>query len=155
MATMTMTTKDLTRASIPEKSITKPLDVTSEPAAISTAYRLLHLGFSIAPIVAGADKFLNVMTDWEDYLAPEIVEWSGYPASDVMMVVGGIEIAAGLLVAVKPKIGGYVVAGWLAGVIGNLALRGNAWDVALRDFGLMLGALALGRMAPRFETSRR
>jgi hypothetical protein len=151
MATTTMTTQDLSRSSIPEKSIKKPLDLTLEPAPISSAYRLLHIGFTIAPILAGADKFLNVMTDWEDYLAPEVVEWSGYSPREVMQVVGGIEIAAGLLVAAKPKIGGYVVAGWLAGIIGNLALRGNAWDIALRDFGLMLGALALGRMAPRFE----
>ncbi len=117
------------------------------------AYRILHFAFTVAPILAGLDKFLSLMVDWESYL------WAGVPnvlwieASTFMYMVGAIEIAAGILVAVKPRIGGYVVSAWLLGIIGNLILVGGYWDIALRDLGLALGALALARLAEAFEPS--
>jgi hypothetical protein len=113
------------------------------------AFWLLRIGFTAAPILFGIDKFFNWTVYWPQYLAPwinEIVPGSG---QDFMYVVGGVEIAAGLLVAFAPRIGAFVVAGWLAGIVTDL-LTNNAprfYDVALRDFGLLLGALTLGRLA--------
>jgi uncharacterized membrane protein YphA (DoxX/SURF4 family) len=117
------------------------------------AFWLLRIGFTVAPILFGVDKFFNWSVHWPDYLAGwinSIVPGSG---QDFMYVVGGIEIAAGLLVAVAPRIGAFVVAGWLFGIVVNLLTK-NApqyYDIALRDFGLMLGALALARLASRFD----
>lgn len=113
------------------------------------AYMLLRVGFTVAPILFGLDKFFNWTVDWPDYLAPwvnDIVPGSG---QDFMYVVGVIEIAAGILVAVAPRIGAYVVAAWLAGIILNLLTADppTYYDIALRDFGLMLAALTLGRLA--------
>ena len=113
------------------------------------AYMLLRVGFTVAPILFGLDKFFNWTVDWPDYLAPwvnDIVPGSG---QDFMYVVGVIEIAAGILVAVAPRIGAYVVAAWLAGIIVNLLTVDppTYYDIALRDFGLMLAALTLGRLA--------
>jgi uncharacterized membrane protein YphA (DoxX/SURF4 family) len=113
------------------------------------AYLLLRAAFTAAPILFGLDKFFNWMVDWPDYLAPwvnDIVPGSG---QDFMYFVGVVEIAAGLLVAVAPRIGAYVVAAWLAGIIVNLLTVDppTYYDIALRDFGLMLGALTLGRLA--------
>ena len=151
MATTTSRAFDPTtrneRSSIPEKSIAPAIELRPELVAERQARTLLQWAFVAAPILAGADKFLNVMTDWDDYLAPELAELSPLPVEETMQVVGAIEIAAGVLVAVKPKIGGYVVAGWLGGIVANLALRGGAWDIALRDVGLAVGALALARLA--------
>ena len=147
MATMSRAFVQQERSSIPDKMIAKTIDVRGEIKPAKQAFSLLKWGFVAAPILAGADKFLNVMTNWDDYLAPEIAELSPWSPEETMEIVGAIEIAAGVLVAVKPKIGAYVVAGWLGAIIGNLALRRGAWDIALRDFGLMLGALALGRLA--------
>jgi uncharacterized membrane protein YphA (DoxX/SURF4 family) len=109
------------------------------------AYQLLHLGFIAAPILAGLDKYLEILTDWDKYLAPVFANLLG--AETFMLVVGIIEIVAGIGVAVKPRIFAYVVAAWLAGIILNLLLLGDYYDVALRDLGLMLGALALGRLS--------
>ncbi|HWB56867.1 MAG TPA: DoxX family membrane protein [Gaiellaceae bacterium] len=113
------------------------------------AYMLLRIGFTVAPILFGLDKFFNWTVDWPDYLAPwvnDIVPGSG---QDFMYVVGVIEIAAGILVAVAPRIGAYVVAAWLAGIILNLLTADppTYYDIALRDFGLMLAALTLARLA--------
>jgi uncharacterized membrane protein YphA (DoxX/SURF4 family) len=113
------------------------------------AYLLLRAAFTAAPILFGLDKFFNWMVDWPDYLAPwvnDIVPGSG---QDFMYLVGVVEIAAGVLVAVAPRIGAYVVAAWLAGIIVNLLTVDPPayYDIALRDFGLMLGALTLGRLA--------
>ena len=111
------------------------------------AFTLLRAGFTAAPILFGLDKFTEWMVDWSTYL------WSGLAsalpgsADDIMIVVGVIEIVAGVLVAVRPRIGGYVVAAWLGGIIVNLLLIGEFYDIALRDFGLLLGALALARLA--------
>lgn len=120
------------------------------------AYMLLRVGFTAAPILFGLDKFFNWMVDWTDYLAPwvnDIVPGSG---QDFMYFVGVVEIAAGLLVAVAPRLGAYVVAAWLAGIIVNLLTVDppTYYDIALRDFGLMLGALTLGRLAGAFHTVR-
>lgn len=109
------------------------------------AYQILHIGFTVAPILFGLDKFLNLMTDWASYVAPIFA--SIVPAGPFMLFVGVVEIAAGLLVFFKPRIGAYVVAAWLLGIILNLLLIPGFFDVALRDFGLMLGALALGRLS--------
>jgi hypothetical protein len=120
-------------------------ELTQEPAR--QAYHLLHLGFVAAPVIAGLDKFAELLTDWDQYLAPAIARTLGGAAHGFMLVVGVVEVLAGLLVALKPKIGAYVVAGWLGGIILNLLMTGRFFDIALRDFGLMLGALALGRLA--------
>src|SRR5690606_7325766 len=111
------------------------------------AFRLLRTVFTIAPILFGLDKFFNVLTDWEGYLAPQIDNIVPGTAHQAMLLVGVVEIAAGILVAVLPRIGGYVVAAWLAAIIVNLLLSGNYYDIALRDFGLLVAALALARLA--------
>jgi uncharacterized membrane protein YphA (DoxX/SURF4 family) len=120
---------------------------TSSP--VHQAYQLLHVAFIVAPIVAGIDKFFHVLTNWDMYLAPTIARLSPIGGHSLMLVVGVVEVIAGLLVAIKPKIGAYVVAAWLVGIIINLLLAGSFYDVALRDLGLALGALALGRLSER------
>jgi hypothetical protein len=125
------------------------LAVREDPAY--QAYLTLRTGFVVAPILFGLDKFTNLLTDWTAYLAPAIDRLVPGTATGAMLAVGVIEIAAGLVVAVRPKIGGYLVAAWLAGIIGNLLLLGDHYDVALRDFGLLLAALALARLATAFQ----
>ena len=115
------------------------------------AFLLLRIGFALAPILFGLDKFTNLMTDWEDYLAPWINDIVPGSAHDAMLMVGVIEIVAGILVFLRPRIGAYVVVLWLAGIITNLLLIGGYGDVALRDFGLLLAALALARIAPAYS----
>jgi hypothetical protein len=119
------------------------------------AYRLLHWGFVAAPVIAGADKFLHLLTNWDAYLAPVIANASPLGRHGTMLAVGVVEIAAALLVAWRPRIGAYVVAAWLAGIIANLFLLGTGYDVALRDFGLFLGALALGRLSEVYDRPAR
>jgi uncharacterized membrane protein len=117
------------------------------------AYLLLRTVFTVAPILFGLDKFANVMTDWEKYLAPWINDLVPGSAHTAMLIVGVIEIVAGLAVAVAPRFGGYLVAAWLLGIIVNLLSIGGYGDVALRDFGLLVGALALAQLAsPRSRT---
>lgn len=111
------------------------------------AFRILRLAFIVAPIVAGLDKFFNFLTDWDKYLAPVVSDTLGVQAQTFMMIVGVVEIAAGFVVALYPRIGGYLVAAWLLGIIGNLVVLGGYLDVALRDLGLLLAALALARLA--------
>ena len=111
------------------------------------AFLLLRTVFTVAPILFGLDKFTNVMTDWTTYLAPWIDNIVPGDAVAAMRIVGVIEIAAGVLVAVAPRLGAYVVALWLAGIIINLLTLPGFYDIALRDFGLLVGALALGRLA--------
>lgn len=115
------------------------------------AYMLLYLGFIVAPIVAGLDKFTNVLVNWTQYLAPIIPTTLGIAPRTMMSAVGVVEVVAGLVVAMKPSIGGWIVAAWLAGIIVNLLLVPGYFDVALRDLGLLLGALALARLGRRFE----
>lgn len=114
---------------------------------VQQAFWLLRVGFTIAPIAFGLDKFAHVLVDWDRYLAPEFSDLLNAEPHTLMYLVGIVEIAAGLLVAVRPRIGGYVVAAWLAGIIFNLLLMADYYDIALRDFGLLLGALTLGRLA--------
>ena len=116
-----------------------------QPAA--QAYRLLQVGFTVAPVIFGVDKFLGLLTDWTQYLAPVFPRLLGLSAQTFMYGVGVVEIAAGVLVALKPRYAAYVVAAWLLGIIVNLLLLGQYLDVALRDLGLLLGALALARLA--------
>jgi hypothetical protein len=121
----------------------------SEGAAYQ-AYTILHLGFTVAPIAAGADKFLGLLVDWDKYLAPWIAGLSPIGGHNLMVVVGVVEIVAGLIVWFRPHFGGYLVAAWLGGIILNLLTLPGYFDVALRDFGLALGALALARLATAF-----
>ena len=118
------------------------------------AFTLLRVAFTVAPILFGLDKFFNVMVDWPIYLAPWINDVVPGSGADAMYVVGVIEIAAGVLVAVKPRYGAYLVAAWLAGIVVNLLTLGDYYDVALRDFGLLLGALALARLASTYDAPR-
>jgi hypothetical protein len=115
------------------------------------AYLVLRTGFVVAPIVFGLDKFTNLLADWTTYLAPAIDRVVPGSAAGAMLAVGVVEVGAGLVVAFRPKVGGYLVAAWLAGIIGNLLLLGDHYDVALRDFGLLLAALALARLATAFQ----
>ena len=115
------------------------------------AYQILHLAFTVAPIVAGLDKFFHLLTNWDNYLAPWIANLSPIGGHNLMQAVGVIEILAGLIVAIKPKIGAPVVSAWLLLIILNLLSMGSYFDVALRDFGLSLGALALWRLSLEFS----
>src|SRR2546428_1149526 len=132
---------------------TAELNVTSDRnnegtrAPAYQAYRLLHWAFVAAPVIAGLDKFFDLLTHWDKYLAPSLLNLSPLSAARTMDAVGVVEIIAGLVVALRPRIGAYVVAAWLAGIIVNLLLVGGYYDVALRDFGLFLGALALARLS--------
>jgi hypothetical protein len=117
------------------------------------AFLTLRVGFVVAPILFGLDKFTNLLVDWTTYLAPAIDRLVPGSASGAMLAVGVVEIVAGLVVAVRPKVGGYLVAAWLAGIIGNLLLLGGHYDIALRDFGLLLAALALARLATVFQST--
>lgn len=124
------------------------MTTTEAPVAATSsisAFQVLKLGFTAAPILFGLDKFLNLMTDWPQYLPDFVTDTMSGTA--VMAVVGIVEITAGIGVWLRPKIFAWVVGAWLALIIVTLALAGGFWDVALRDFGLMLGALALGLLA--------
>lgn len=115
------------------------------------AFQILHWGFVAAPFLAGIDKFFNVLTRWETYLSPAFAKLSPLSSHATMMAVGVVEMLAAVIVAVKPRFGAYVVAAWLAGIMLNLLLLGHAYDVALRDLGLFLGALALGRLSEVYD----
>jgi hypothetical protein len=122
----------------------------SDPAA--QAFMLLRIAFTVAPILFGLDKFAEVMiSDWPKYLAPEFNDLIPGNAADAMHIVGAVEIAAGIVVAVTPRFGGLLVAGWLGGIIVSLLLVGGYADIALRDFGLLLAALALARLAGAYS----
>ena len=129
--------------------IPKPNVLRSDPAA--QAFMLLRVAFTVAPILFGLDKFAEVMiSDWPKYLATEFNDIIPGSAQDAMYIVGGVEIAAGLVVAIAPRFGGLLVAGWLGGIIVSLLLVGGYGNIALRDFGLLLGALTLARLASAF-----
>jgi len=123
--------------------------LTATPAR--QAYLILYAGFTILPIVAGLDKFFHVLVNWDAYLAPIVPRILPVTAHTFMLAVGGIEIVAGLLVLFRPRIGAYVVAFWLWGIIVNLLLIPGYFDIALRDFGLSLGALALARLSQEYS----
>ena len=115
------------------------------------AFAILWIGFSVAPLLFGLDKFFDVLVDWPKYLAPWINDIAPGSAKDFMHVVGGVELLAGLAVALKPRYGAYLVAAWLGGIIVNLLSYSGYYDIALRDFGLLLGALALARLASVYD----
>jgi uncharacterized membrane protein YphA (DoxX/SURF4 family) len=118
---------------------------TANPAY--QAYLALRTGFTVLPILMGADKFFNALVNWEQYLAPAIPKTIGVSPELFMRGVGVIEIVAGVLVAIIPRYAAYVVMAWLWLIIVNLAMTGQYWDIALRDFGLSVGAFVLGRLA--------
>src|SRR3954454_9732702 len=123
---------------------------------VAQAFLLLRVGLTVFPIVMGLDKFAGVLTDdWTKYLAPAFNDILPGTASDAMHLIGVVEIAAGLVVAVMPRFGGLLVAGWLAGIIVDLLVVGGYGDIALRDFGLLLGALSLSRLASAYAPQRR
>ena len=129
-------------------------DVWRDPAY--QAYQILRLGFVAAPILAGVDKFLHLLVNWDNYLAPVLNRALGGHGHTLMLIVGIVEVIAGIGVAFRPRVFSYVVAAWLLGIVGNLLLFPPShafphYDVALRDFGLFLGALALGRLSGRFD----
>jgi hypothetical protein len=115
------------------------------------AYRILHVGFAALPILAGLDKFFHLLVNWDQYLAPLAMRLLPVSGHTFMLAVGVIEVAAGVLVAVRPRLGAYVVALWLWGIIANLLLIPGFYDIAVRDFGLSLGALALARLSGEFD----
>src|SRR5437764_5734983 len=123
--------------------------VKADPAY--QAFWLLRIAFTVAPILFGADKFANILVNWEKYLAPWIRDLSPLSATHTTRVVGVIEIVAGVAVALKPRYAAYIVAAWLAGIVIDLLSYSGYYDIALRDFGLMLGALTLARLASRYD----
>jgi hypothetical protein len=145
---MSTATAPLTHSGVASSAETRSHDL-AEPTF--QAFTMLRIAFTAAPILFGADKFLNWMTDWPVYLAPWLNDIVPGNAHQAMLAIGAIEIVAGLLVALKPRYGAYVVAAWLAGIIANLLILGDFYDVALRDFGLFLAALTLARLASVFD----
>jgi hypothetical protein len=132
-----------------------PASSTLRSDPVAQAFMLLRIAFTVAPIIFGIDKFAGVLTDdWTRYLAPAFNDIIPGNASDAMHIVGVIEIAAGLVVAVSPRFGGLLVAAWLGGIIVNLLIVGGYGDIAMRDFGLLLGALTLARLASAFPNER-
>ena len=129
--------------------------LNSESVSASTpsyqAYQILHLGFTVAPIAAGLDKFFNLLVNWDQYLPAFVNNMTGGHGHELMLAVGVIEIVAGLGVWFKPRIFAYVVAAWLLLIIANLLMIPGYFDVALRDFGLSLGALALARLSQEYD----
>jgi hypothetical protein len=113
-------------------------------------FLVLWAAFTVAPILFGLDKFFDVLVDWRIYLAPELDDVIPGNAHQAMLAVGAVEIVAGILVFLRPRVAAYVVAGWLAGIIVSLLLQADYYDVALRDFGLFLAAVALARLASAF-----
>jgi hypothetical protein len=138
-----MSTIEHSRSSI-STSKTVPA-ITTSPSR--QAYFILYAGFTLLPILAGIDKFLHLLVNWDMYLAPIVTRVLPISAHSFMLVVGVIEIVAGFLVFFRPKIGAYIVTLWLWGIIVNLLLIPGFYDIAVRDFGLSLGALALARLS--------
>jgi hypothetical protein len=132
-----------------EQQRTTSAALRSDPAF--QAFWIMRIAFTVAPILFGLDKFWDLMVPWQQYLAGWVNSIIPGSAVDAMHMVGVVEIAAGLLVLVKPRIGAYVVAAWLGGIIINLLSLGNYWDIALRDFGLLLGALTLARLSAVYD----
>ena len=135
---------------VPGQTQTARSAVTGNPAY--QAFLILRGGFTVAPILFGVDKFFHVMVNWDAYLAPRIARLSPLSVHHSMYVVGVIEIVAGALVALWPRLGAPVVALWLLGIIVDLLLIPGYYDIALRDFGLLLAALALARLAAAHNT---
>ena len=134
-------------------AVPRPAVIARSPA--TQAYLILYAGFTALPILAGLDKFFHLLANWDAYLAPAIAQALPVAPHTFMLAVGVVEIVAGLLVALRPRIGALVVAAWLGGIIVNLLLIPGFFDVALRDFGLALGALALHRLSFEYEPAAR
>jgi len=115
------------------------------------AYQILHIAFTIAPIIAGIDKFTHFLVNWDQYLSPAMPRF-GLSVHSFMLGVGVIEVIAGLIVAVAPRIGAWIVGLWLCGIILNLLTIPAYFDIALRDFGLALGAFALARLSEEYAS---
>jgi uncharacterized membrane protein YphA (DoxX/SURF4 family) len=128
-----------------------PSAATTGADAGRQAFQMLRLLFTVAPIAFGLDKFFNVLVDWPTYLAPWVNDIAPGSGQDFMYAVGVVEIVAGVAVALKPRFGAPLVAAWLAGIIVNLLTLSGFYDVALRDFGLMVSALVLTRLAVRYD----
>jgi uncharacterized membrane protein YphA (DoxX/SURF4 family) len=126
------------------------LHLTRRESAAWQAFVVLRIAFTVAPILAGIDKFAHLLVNWDQYLAPAVARMLPVSAHTFMLAVGVIEIVAGLLVAFAPRIGAWIVAAWLLGIIVNLLMIPGYFDVALRDFGLMLGAVALARLSEEY-----
>src|SRR4051812_39535501 len=141
----------ITRPTAATTTATTATDISNP---VFQAFWLLRIGFTVAPILFGLDKFLNWLVDWRIYLAPQLNDVIPGNAHQAMLAIDVVEIVAGLVVALRPKFGGYLVAVWLGGIIVNLLLLGDFYDVALRDFGLLLGALTLSRLATAFDLNR-
>jgi hypothetical protein len=124
----------------------------SDPAY--QAFVALRTAFTIAPLVFGLDKFTNLLVEWPTYLAPWLDGLVPGSAQQAMYAVGVVEIVAGVVVAVAPRFGGWLVAAWLAGIIVNLLTFSGFYDIALRDFGLLVGAVALARLAATYAPAR-
>ncbi len=124
---------------------------TDDSGPAYQAYQILHVGFVVAPLVAGIDKFFNLLVNWEQYLPSFVNKMVGGHGHELMLVAGVIEIIAGVGVLLKPKFFAYVVSAWLLMIVVNLLLIPGYYDIALRDFGLALGALALARLSHEFD----
>src|SRR5687767_14445373 len=146
METIFNNTAAVGRAGVKRKSVAA---AAASPAY--QAFQILRMAFTVAPILMGADKFLGLLVNWDQYLPPIVNTMLGGYGHEFMYIVGAIEIVAGIGVFLKPKIFAYVVAAWLGLIIVNLLMIPGYFDVALRDFGLMLGALALGRLSQQFS----
>ena len=144
---------------VPQSGTTAPAPAAGQPLAAAhdwrdpryQAFALLRIAFTVAPIAFGLDKFFNVLVDWPTYLAPWINDILPGSGQDAMYAIGVIEIIAGLCVALRPRYGALLVAAWLGGIIFNLLTYSGYYDIALRDFGLMLGALTLARLATVYD----
>lgn len=145
---MTTTQSTSSRATTAEGGLIARIRA-ADPA--EQAFMILRAAFTIAPILFGADKFFHLMINWDKYLAPALSNPLPFTPHQLMYAVGVTEIIAGLLVAIHPRLGGPVVAAWLVGIIINLLLIPGFYDVALRDFGLFLAAIALSRLATRYD----
>ena len=128
-----------------------PRETAAAASGSYQAYQILRTGFTVAPIVAGLDKFFHLLVNWDQYLPPSLNNLSGGHGHQLMLAVGVIEIVAGLGVAFKPRLFAYVVSAWLLLIVINLLMIPGYFDVALRDFGLSLGALALARLSSEFD----
>ena len=131
--------------------ITSSAQVRDVSAPAYQAYQILRFAFTVAPIIAGLDKFFNLLVNWDKYLPPFVNNLVGGHGHQLMLAVGVIEIIAGIGVAFLPKVFAYVVAAWLVLIIVNLLMIPGYFDVALRDLGLALGALALARLSLAFD----
>src|SRR6185503_18533893 len=129
----------------------KPLAEANVSGPAYQAYQILHVAFIVAPIVAGLDKFFHLLVNWDQYLPPVVKRMIGGHGHELMLVAGVIEIIAGLGVAFKPKVFAYVVSAWLLLIVVNLLMIPGYFDIALRDFGLSLGAFALARLSHQFD----